>query len=206
MISRWLSRTNKIILRCSINSILEFHKWTDPFSYDKNMYYKLSSFSYKPDYVGSLHSSVEHSLKMAEQYMIPVFNEVTDLDSCIEFFSKYQNSVLSIHYPDEDFGNRGRHYFDEGLLYIKTCDREAFIEKRERFIERDLTISDHWKSGFTKEYHEQKWKAYKEGNPRLIALANEIYGNHEWCANALIELERRKVENIEILRSYGISM
>jgi hypothetical protein len=189
---------------------LSFYEWSGPFNYDRDMSNKLYNFTYITSHVESLRSIVKQSLMMTEQYMLPVLNEVTDLDSCVEFFSNYSKSVLNMHYADEDFGNKGQHFSHEGLLFIKIYNRDEYYEKWERFIERELAMIDYaikvGRAGFTRENYEKKCKASKAAKPLRLAHAYEIFDNREWCAKAFVELERRKAENIGILRSYGIGI
>jgi len=146
-------------------SNLDYYRKSNPFEskeIDSIMFNKLYRYSYKMDDDESLLCGVKYSLKMTEEFMLPVLNAVVDLKSCVEYFTKY---CLNLNIPSdvEPFGNNNpNNIHTEGLLLVKTNTRK-------------------------------KW-----------ANLYEILDNPDKYAKALAELERRKLANRGILRSYGL--
>ena len=63
--------------------------------------------------------------------MLPILDEVVDLEACVEYFNKFG---LDMHLYDDkqDFGNKYvNNYYNEGLLYIKPIIKAALL-KNER--------------------------------------------------------------------------
>jgi hypothetical protein len=153
--------------------------------------------------------AVKHSLKMTEKIILPIFNNVVDIRSCIEYLDRY--GIMNLHYKNETFGNDNiASNCNEGLLWYKLNDRDAYIEIRDRGLERQLA----WiickikegVTGHTQEHYEKQKRINDEGRPQRLARANEIFNDHEWRGKVLEELERRKATNIILLRSFGIKI
>ena len=109
---------------------LDFYRKSNPFDSketDNAMFRKLYSYAYKADDYESMLGAVQYSLKMTEEFMLPVLNEVVSLNSCIEYFSKY---CLNLGVPSdlETFGNNNpNNMHSEGLLLVKTNTRKKRV-------------------------------------------------------------------------------
>jgi len=170
-----------------------------------------------PNFHGTIIDVVEHTSKLTEEIIVPILNKVIDIDSCIEYFHKF-GLLMHIYDDVEDFFNKDDYnFYNEGLLYIKSGNRDLFIKSIELSIETQLARTtcsiEKGRSRFEQayiEYHEKEIMNFENERPQRIARYNEIFDrlfkNSGWYTKALSELERRKAANIEILRSYGLNI
>jgi hypothetical protein len=126
--------------------------------------------------------------------MLPVIDEVTDIDTCIRYFSIIGGGIEC----KMDF---------EGFLYLKTDNYADIIEedlKRHRAIyEHNVKLQRH---GYTQEELERRVQRHEEVKKREIAPIEEILTNPKLNAEYNEKLECRKAANIEKLRSYGLNV
>ena len=122
--------------------------------------------------------SMKHALEITKQIMLPVMDEVVDIDSCIRYNHKI--GLLLPLYDDENFGNDNpNHYYNEGFLYFKT-NPSIFRERMKNAIS-EIALRE---------------KTFFEKVQTDLELNQKVQD----------ELERRKKENTEILRSYGLEI
>ncbi|GHU55852.1 hypothetical protein FACS1894132_12560 [Clostridia bacterium] len=151
-------------------------------NFDRDFSKTISLFLYKPEDNKSMVNAVEHSLEITEKYMIPVLDKVNTLDLCIEYLNKFGLGLYL--YGDGCFGGKSTNsFYNEGLLYIKTNHE---IEKK-------------WKKILDE-------KILDEESLQRVYQGYQYFGDPELNAKTLIELETRKKENTEILKSYGLNM
>jgi hypothetical protein len=86
---------------------------------------------------------------------------------------------------------------------IKLIFEEA-AEKMNRgesalFIDTDGSVRK-----YTQESYNDRYKMLAKGKKQRLARYAQFYNNHEWIDKAQEELKRRKVNNIEALKSYGL--
>ena len=118
--SIWLNEVSTIYAKSNLSNYdVEFFKSISSFCYyeetgpcKKGTYHLLGT---RRDY--SMSDAVEHSLKITKDIMLPLLNKAIDLNSCIEYFHRFD---LSMQLYEDDFGNKcAGNFYNEGLLYIK---------------------------------------------------------------------------------------
>lgn len=121
---------------------------------------------------------MEYQLAMTKRFILPALDKAMTIDSCIE--NDFELRMSLTIYDDGSFGTtEGNGYFDEGMLYFKT-DRSVYENITRNSVSEDAL----------------RRRAYFE----KVHNAPELY-------NAVqAELERRKKENTEKLRSYGLDI
>ncbi len=175
------------------------------------MFEKLYTFVYKPNDDESMLEVVKNSLEETKKYILPVLNEVTNLKACIEYFDMFCSGLLNLYYEEEDFGNTNlSNFYNEGLLFIKYGSCDYFTEVGEHSLQRQLAMIAHRvkikQSGYTQKYYDDECKDNQDYRDQRIARDKKIFNDREWNSAALAELERRKLANIEILKSYGFQI
>jgi hypothetical protein len=170
-----------------------------------DLFSKLYEFYYSEE---TIHSSIETALEITKEIMLPILDEVVDLEACIEYFHKFGDD-MNLNYDVEDFGNKQvNNFYNEGLLHIKTVSLSNYRNFREKKIEKDLIKFAYGvkTNTYTQEFYEAWLKKFEDEKPMRIALYDKISNDHEWIAKAHTELEGRKAANIEILKSYGLNV
>ena len=143
---------------------------------------------------------------MTKQIMLPLLNEVTDLNSCVDYYHLLHLPLLYL-INDDDFGNGDpSYYYHEGLLLIKTNNRDDGIEHMEQSFARTAKWMKEGKCGLTQQEFEEECERGKKFRLQQIGLRDKMQKDPESNAKVTAELERRKTANIEILRSYGLSI
>ena len=176
---------------------------------DDNFLDLLDSYIYKIDDDESMYKVAKYSLEMTKKIFMPIFNKVINLEECVKYMEKYMPSCMHLS-DDEDYGwDDIRFGFDEkneGLLYIKTNNRDDFKEQAKRACEEqyELCISDI--TGLTLDDYEPYCKETEEWRIKKVHIRDRILDTPEIYNNAMAELERRKNANIETLRSYGLDI
>lgn len=123
-------------------------------------------------------SAMEYQLALTKRFILPALDKAMTIGSCIENDFEIR---MSLHlYDDKCFGPPyGNSYYDEGMLFFKT----------------DKTVFESIMKNAVSEFALQE-KAFFErvhNDPNLYNKVQE-------------ELERRKAQNTEILRSYGLDI
>lgn len=148
----------------------------------------------------TLVEEVKYSLEVTKDIMIPIFNKIVDLDSCVEYFDKFK---LDMHLYDEktNFGNKYvNNFYNEGLLYLKINNQDNIIRK----MEERLNIISY---NVEKKRFKYTQKDCDEISQKLENLKKiKPFNVSELFAKELLELQQRKTLNTEILRSYGFDL
>ncbi len=193
--------------------ISEFYKKSNHHNFDED--FRKSIFEFKCNEDG-LADMLLYSLKLTKEIMLPVLDRIADIDSCIEYFLRYK-SDMNINYDVEDFGKKsGNCFYNEGLLYVMTSKYGYYMEKKIKLIfeeaaekmnrgESALFIdTDGSVRKYTQESYNDRYKMLAKEKKQRLARYAQFYNNHEWIDKAQEELKRRKVNNIEALKSYGL--
>ena len=160
--------------------------------------------------------AVEQSLRLTTEIMVPEFNKLTDIDSCMDYFIKnslFIDGLFAKLY--ENFENAIN--YNEDLLLVKSGNRDFYIASRESARATRLArITHSINSGRVKydksyiENHKNECKAFVEGKAQRIIRYNKfldgIFCDSALYAKALAELELRKAKNTGLLRSYGFDL
>ncbi|HHX57366.1 MAG TPA: hypothetical protein GX710_05045 [Clostridiales bacterium] len=79
-------------------------------------------------------------------------------------------------------------------------------EKIKRGQSALLVDSDGLVQKYTQESYDELCRLFEEEKPKRLVRYAQFYNNHEWLTEAHEELERRKVANTDILKSYGLDI
>lgn len=163
-----------------------FHMYTKikPFDYDPEFRRSIFRFNYDDE---SMIDSLYHSLDITKEIMLPELDKVVDIKTCIE---KGEMFCMMMHLFDEKENYGINNKFDEGFLYIKTHDIEGIRDRMEKRRERIKDNIKEGRRGYT-----------QEDLRRVDDMDSDIYIN-----KILALLEKRKMKNIETLRSYGLDL
>ena len=168
-----------------LRSISKFYSRTTPESeYDDEYRKSIFSFQVEEDSESSLYNALNYTLELTKKYILPQLNTAVDLKSSLIYLKRLRQSTDTCNFDSElNFAGAGN--AAEGFLYVKTDDEE-FKTLLKNIIDGTVPSGE-------------------EG--RQIAAEKLKFINdpviHE---KVLLELERRKAENTEILKSYGLSL
>ena len=148
----------------------------------------------------TLVEEVKYSLEVTKDIMLPIFNKVVDLDSCVEYFDKF-NLYMQLYDEKIDFGNKyADNFYNEGLLYLKINNQDNIIRK----MEERLDIISY---NVEKKRFDYTQKDCDEISQKLENLKKtKPFNVSKLFAKELLELQKRKTLNTEILRSYGLNL
>lgn len=194
--TQWLKR----------NYSFYYHYRTDSCNCDEQYAKSMSWFFYKSDDEKSLLDALRYSLKVTMDVMLPILDKADNLCSCVDYFEKY-GPFMHLYSAEENFGNnKATNKYNEGLLYIKTNNRDDLIKRQEQEKEYELYRIKTHRSGLTEEQLENDYKEYDEDRKKRFALKNKLLDTPELYEKVMAELERRKEKNINVLRSYGLNL
>ncbi len=133
---------------------------------------------YHPSAPEDILDEMEYQLALTKRFILPALDKAVTIDSCIEH--DFEIGMSLTLYDDGSFGaTYGNSYYNEGMLYFKT-HKEVFENGMKNAIS-ELALQE---------------KAYFEKVHNDPDLYNEVQA----------ELERRKKDNTELLRSYGLEI
>ncbi len=122
---------------------------------------------------------MQYAFEITQNIMLPVLNEVTDIDSCIAYHHRI--GLLLQLFDDDSFGSSNpNNACNEGFLYVRTNNKELFRERMKNAVSEFALC--------------QK------------AIFERIHADQELHQKVQAELERRRMENTKVLRSYGLKV
>lgn len=182
----------------SVSEIYTKNHW-----YDLDMEYRASimRFYYNPTDENSLISALKKVLAATEMHVLPVIGQAVTLEKCMDYFDVME------HFICPTLGDSG-----EGLLCTKlfsadefvmfcgrSCERE--IERCRRELDSKPNLSPKRRASL-----EERIEYIMSGREEGKKKSYEIFANPVLQEKAPAELERRKLANTEILRSYGLDI
>lgn len=141
--------------------------------------------------------NLEMAFNVLKNVTLQVLDNVTDLDSCVDYFNR--NGQLYL-YPFDEFLTKEGCENSEGLLMVKTNYRDDGIKE----MEEDLASLFIFRDDVTQQEIDQRRKEYETYRVEQIAIRDEMIDNPELNKRVLDELERRKAANIERLKEFGL--
>ena len=187
-------------------NLRDYYTKSNPADFD-DYWKELTFFRFQMDNEESLYRKMKHALKETERIMLPVLDQVSDLDACIEFLRVYNSTSLYMSKYNEDytFGYEDDNEdCNESLLYIQTDNHDNLVQKFNELLAVTAKAIENGKSGY-RPYEIEK-KAYEEWRGRTVTRRDNIYNTPKLYEKIMEELERRKKANTETLRSYGIDL
>ena len=182
----------------SVSEIYTKNHW-----YDLDMEYRASimRFYYNPTDENSLISALKKVLAAVEMHVLPVIGQAVTLEKCMDYFGVME------HFICPTLGDSG-----EGLLCTKlfsadefvmfcgrSCERE--IERCRRELDSNPNLNPKRKASL-----EERIEYIMSGREEGKKKSYEFIANPELQEKAPAELERRKKENVEKLRWYGLNI
>ena len=141
---------------------------------------------------------VKNAFNVTKHVMLQVFDKVTQLNEYIDYVYKFNAGRLRLC-DFEEFITSDCYSSSEGLLLIKANYRDDGIERMERKLAMEAK-----ESKYNQKEIEAKRNARNNYRLEQMAVRNKMLDDPELNADVLSELERCKVNNIEVLRSYGV--
>ncbi len=182
-----------------IDSISEIYTRTHWSNLDMKYRASIMRFYYNPTDNNSLMAMLKKVLAVVEMYALPVIGQAVTLEKCMDYFGLMNHLI----YPFLGGG-------DEGLLCTKLFSADEFVIFKDKYCERELeglkrelsSNPDSKRRATLEERIEYIMRGREEGKKQCY----DFFINPELQEKAPAELERRKKENTEKLRSYGLDL
>ena len=168
-----------------LGSISKFYKLTTPNSeFDAEFWKKVYSFQFEEYNESSLYDALNYTLELTKKYILPQISTAVDIRSSLSYLKRLEQSCSINNFNRRlNFGGCGD--ANEGFLYI-VADDEELKGRLEDIINGTIPT--------TEEEHQSAVENYEFFNDPVIH------------PKVLLEIERRKAQNTEILKSYGLSL
>lgn len=164
----------------------------------------IGDFHCKTDDVEQMLHDLEKAFNAVKGVILPVFDKVTDLNSCIAYKYKLYgflgNMILC---PFDEFVTNSYYSCSDALILIKAGYRDNDTKRMEKVIINSLKIHLAPHDDPVEVENRLRIK-YEKSRSEQVAFRNEILDDPELYKRALEELERCKAENIEKLKAYGL--
>ena len=191
-----------------LQSNLEFYEKSNAYmearEYD-DAFRKWYTSSYKETSVEDLLESMSNSLEVTKKYMMPVLNNITDLESCYDYFQINNSPILRLQL-DENFGQKfSTGESNEGLICFKLFDAKQNIEKEQYYFDefkKQLRHSVKIGKGINdvESMLDMCEKSMCESNKKF----KDALDDPSEISRINAELDRRKQANIELLINYEV--
>ena len=187
---------------------LEFFKKNNVFmeaqEYDE-AFRKWYTSSYKEISEEDLLESMSNSLEVTKKYMMPVLLNITDLESCYDYFQK-NNSTIMLLRLDENFGQKySTGESNEGLICFKLFNAKQYKEKEQFYFEEFKKKMRHFDKigkgiNDVESIFDMCEKNMCESNKKFKTALD----NPSEISRINTELKRRKQANKELLIDYEV--
>lgn len=165
-----------------------------------------TKFQYLDANEEAMNTIIQNTIYFVKQIVLPVFDEVTDLCSCIDYFCTYPSNIINFAInPNTGEWEEWEH--KEDLLHLMVYDNVVEYQKmREKY-------ADYWqrrdkdkleKGIYTKEYYEKEKNDRQKFVLQQISIFEQFMNEPELYGKAMQLLEERKDINQQKLREYGI--
>ncbi|MBP1536147.1 MAG: hypothetical protein IK999_18815 [Ruminococcus sp.] len=154
----------------------------------------------------SMLRAFENSLEVTKKIAIPLLDKIHNIDTCIEYLRGV--GIMLKLFDSTDFGNKNpNNDSNEGYLYCITPNYENIIRKK---LINDLDIYkkalDKRLDGYYEDEYHRRVEKIETVVEKRVSQIERIVKNEELYAKLLSELEKRRKNNIERLKSYGVNM
>ncbi len=168
------------------------------FNFDNDYRNSISSFHYKNGDEKMMTESLKHAFEATRLHLLKAFDEAFTLDSCIDFFYKYEYQ-LRFNY-DLNFDSHCN--WKEGFVQLMTDTADSFFERETAYRKRYIDRLKHF--GGSEILISRLQEDFKLNRPKRKIEINNMYKDILWHQKALEELKQRKKININILKSYEL--
>ena len=167
----------------------------------------LYEFSYTEGDSESQLQEMELALKRTKSIVIPMLDDIVDMDSCARFCYVYNIGFNPIVHLEAIRGGNinPNDVNDEGLLVMKIKDYSGYIDwklERDRIKKKMLVELPHYK--YSQKEYEDYCNSIDEIKKEHLLKMSDVVKDTQFYNKIILELENRKQSNSEILRSYGI--
>ena len=154
----------------------------------------------------SMLRAFENSLEVTKKIAIPLLDKIHNIDTCIEYLRGV--GIMLKLFDSTDFGNKNpNNDSNEGYLYCITPNYENIIRKK---LINDIDIYkkalDKRLDGYYEDEYHRRVEKIETVVEKRVSQIERIVKNEELYAKLLSELEKRRKNNIERLKSYGVNM
>lgn len=191
-----------------MDSSFGFYSRTDPYGEKPNRADELYTFYYKEGDEASMQESIRKTFESTEEIMLPTFEKVTDLKTCMEYLNIYMSNLLFLH-EDEEFAEKYNECSEEFLkLMLYSVDEYIDNQKQrlKRYKERKIHLMEMGKEGLTEEILAEMLKDSESRMLKRIEIFKRYKNDPEMNRRAMERIERFKQSNTERLRSYGLDI
>ena len=157
----------------------------------------------------SLLEAMKQALKRTISIVIPVLKKIVDMDSCARFCTVYNMGFsLKVHLDaikngiidPNDMNN-------EGLLIMRIKDYVGYIDwklERDRIQKKALVELPYYT--YTQDEYDDFCNSIDKIKKEHLRIMSDVTNDVQFYSRIMLELEKRKQSNIEILRTYGIDI
>ncbi|MCM1171027.1 MAG: hypothetical protein NC393_02760 [Clostridium sp.] len=175
----------------------------------RDRFNELFVFSYSKNDEASLLMSLKNALEETKQYMLPLFETIKDLRTCLDYFRYFRGDLFVT--DEYDFGNNHKGYeYNESFLNYFFYTVEEYKNMRIKMLkEGEVELKEKILSGkikMTMESFEKDKKFGEEIVNEQIATFTKYMEEKEEHIKLMNEMERRKEKNKELLRDYGFDI
>ena len=152
----------------------------------------------------TMQEAIEHTLDLTREEIIPVFDTVTDLKTCAEYYQKYYFSIMDVYldlFSPSIYDNTCQEALFNFKVYSSVDEFSVAIRQQSKWIKERLFYKI--KRGYEMDYGGLRL-GRKKMEREQTALFSQLFNDPEVHAKALAELERRRQRNTEIIRGYGL--
>ncbi len=163
-------------------------------------------FHCKADDADEMLAGMKNAFNVAKGVTLPVLDKVTDLNACVEYFYCMSSWEIGLR-PFDEFIANDSYSCSEALILIKAGYRGDGLKKEvERSQARTAQLMKEGYCGYTQKEFEDQCKRDNDYVLHQNALRDNFLDDPELNKRVMEELERCKAKNIELLKSYGISI
>ena len=157
----------------------------------------------------SLLEAMKQALKRTISIVIPVLEKIVDMDSCARFCTVYNMGFsLKEHFDaikngiidPNDINN-------EGLLIMRIKDYVGYIDwklERDRIQKKALVELPYYT--YTQDEYDNFCSNIDRIKKEHLQMMGDVTNDVQFYSRIMLEMEKRKLSNTEILRTYGIDI
>lgn len=197
--TEWLSELSTI---CYKGNYYPVH---DRKAYEEMILFR---FEYDGTHEEAMMDEIKKSFELTEKYAIPVLDNIKTLEDCIKHFFQYKQSLLRLPEASDAYvWGRVGSPSNEGLLatviYKDRFEEYENIKLRilEEFNNDELYRINAGICGHTMEQYESNKIERMEDYKEALNIFKELI-KPEWQDKIRKELEKRRINNLEILKKY----
>lgn len=164
--------------------------------------HSIAEFEYEAEQEESLISAMKYSLEVTQKIALPILDGVTTLKACVEYYRIMGSSILNIC-GEDGLGGADE---NEGLINFKAYSVDEYIQAQNEAAEYwdRYCLNEMEKGRMSPDFYEKNKEDSKKIRLGRIERFKKIRNAPETYAKVMAEMERRKAENIEKLKRYGL--